>query len=47
VDYDNPDILKFISEDPNKKYVTHVDEYWLDEQVWFGIQPKTARGLDK
>ena len=47
VDYDNPDILKFITEDPNRKYVKHVDEYWLDEQVWHGIQPKSARGLDK
>jgi hypothetical protein len=47
VDYDNPDILKFITEDPNRKYVKHVDEYWLDEQVWLGIQPKSVRGLDK
>jgi hypothetical protein len=47
VDHANPDILKFISEDPNKKYVKHVDEYWLDEQVWRGIQPKSVRGLDK
>jgi hypothetical protein len=47
IDYDNPDILKFITEDPNRKYVKHVDEYWLDEQVWHGIQPKSARGLDK
>jgi hypothetical protein len=47
VDYDNPDILKFITEDPNRKYVKHVNEYWLDEQVWHGIQPKSVRGLDK
>ena len=47
VDYDNPDILKFITEDPNRKYVKHVDAYWLDEQVWNGIQPMSARGLDK
>ena len=47
VDHANPDILKFISEDPNKKYVKHVDAYWLDEQVWRGIQPKSVRGLDK
>ena len=47
VDYDNPDILKFITEDPNRKYVKHVDEYWLDEQVWNGIQPMSTRGLDK
>jgi hypothetical protein len=47
VDYDNPDILKFITEDPNRKYIKHVDAYWLDEQVWHGIQSKSARGLDK
>jgi hypothetical protein len=47
IDYNNPNILKFITEDPNRKYVKHVDEYWLDEQVWQGIQPKSARGLDK
>ena len=47
VDYYNPDVFKFIEEDPNRKYVKHVDEYWLDEQVWHGIQPKHARGLDK
>ena len=47
VDFTNPDIFKFIEEDPNRKYVKHVDEYWLDEQVWHGIQPKSARGLDK
>ena len=47
VDYENPDILKFITEDPNRKYVKHVDEYWLDQEVWYGIQPKSVRGLDK
>jgi hypothetical protein len=47
VDYNNPDIFKFIEEDPNRKYVKHVDEYWLDKQVWHGIQTKSARGLDK
>jgi len=47
VDYDNTDILKFITEDPNRKYVKHVDAYWLDEQVWNGIQPMSVRGLDK
>ena len=43
VDYDNPDIFKFISEDPNKKYVKYVDEYWLDNQVWDGIKSKKDR----
>ena len=47
VDYENPDILKFITQDPNRKYVKHVDEYWLDQEVWHGIQPKSARSLDK
>jgi len=43
--YDHPDLMKFIEEGPNKKYVAYVDEYWLDEQVWKGIQPKKERGL--
>lgn len=47
VDYTNPDIFKFITEDPNAKYVRHVDEYWLDQEVWQGIQSKSARGIDK
>ena len=47
VDYNNPEIFKFIEEDPNRKYVKHVDEYWLDAQVWQGIQPMSARGIDK
>ncbi len=45
VDYDNPDIFKFIKEDPNKKYVNYVDEYWLDNQVWDGIRSKKERNL--
>jgi hypothetical protein len=47
IDYNNPDIFKFLEEDPNAKYVKHVDEYWLDQEVWHGIQSKQARGLDK
>jgi hypothetical protein len=43
--YDDPNIMKFIEEGPNKKYVNNVEEHWLDEQVWQGIQPKKARGL--
>lgn len=45
VDYDNPDIFKFIVEDPNKKYVNYVDEYWLDNEVWDGIRSKRDRNL--
>lgn len=41
--YDDERILKDINEDQNAKYVNHVDEHWLDEQVWKGIRPKNER----
>lgn len=42
----NPEkINQFIDKDANHKYVKYVNEYWLDEQVWAGIQSKEARGL--
>lgn len=47
IDLTNPDIFKFLDVDPNAKYVRHVDEYWLDQEVWQGIQTKQARGIDK
>lgn len=47
VDYNNPNVFKFITDDPNAKYVKHVDEYWLDQEVWQGVQTKQARGIDK
>ena len=47
IDYQNPDIFKFLDQNPNAKYVKHVEEYWLDQEVWHGIQPKQARGIDK
>lgn len=34
-----PEILKFIEEDANSKYVKYVDTYWLDEHVLAGCQP--------
>jgi hypothetical protein len=45
VDYSNPNIFKFITDDPNKKYVNYVDEYWLDKQVWDGVRSKKDRNL--
>ena len=45
IDVKNPDVFKFLSADPNAKYVKHVDEYWLDQEVWSGIRSKEARGL--
>ncbi len=40
----NPELLnKFIDQDANHKYVKYVDEYWLDSEVWAGIQPWSKR----
>lgn len=46
IDYDNPDVFKFITEDPNAKYVKHINEYWLDQEVWHGVQAKHLRGIE-
>lgn len=46
IDYTNPNIFKFLDQDPNAKYVKHVDEYWLDQEVWHGIQAKQVRGIE-
>ena len=45
VAYDNPDIMKFIWEDANHKYVKYVDEYWLDKEVLDGIRTKKERNI--
>ena len=34
--YDNPDIMKFITEDANHKYVRAIDTHWLDETILAG-----------
>ena len=47
IDYHDENIFKFLDVDPNAKYIKHVDEYWLDQEVWQGIQSKQARGIDK
>lgn len=39
-------INQFIDKDANYKYVKYVKEYWLDQEVWSGIQSKEARGLN-
>lgn len=41
--WDNPDIMKFIDEDANAKYVKYVEEHWLDDAVWNGCKPKLTR----
>lgn len=45
VELDPTKIMRFITDDANCKYVKYVHEYWLDQEVWNGIQPKEARGL--
>jgi hypothetical protein len=45
VAWDDPNIMKFIEKDANHKYIKYVEHYWLDKEVWSGIQPKAARGL--
>lgn len=46
IDYHDPDIFKFLDQNPNAKYVQHVSDYWLDQEVWHGIQSKKARGIE-
>jgi len=41
--YSDERLLKDIKENQNAKYVKHVEEHWLDEQVWNGIRPKSER----
>ena len=38
--YDDPDILKFIDIDSNKKYVIPVESHWLDTEIKKGRLPK-------
>jgi hypothetical protein len=45
IELDNAKINQFIDKDANHKYVKYVKEYWLDQEVWNGIQSKEARGL--
>jgi hypothetical protein len=45
VELDSVKINQFIDKDANHKYIKYVDSYWLDQEVWNGIQSKEARGL--
>jgi hypothetical protein len=45
IDVTDSSIFNFIDVNPNAKYVQHVNEYWLDQEVWHGIQAKSTRGL--
>jgi hypothetical protein len=45
VELDPVKINQFIDQDANHKYVKYVEEYWLDQEVWSGIQSKADRGI--
>ena len=42
-----PEILKFIEQDANSKYIKYVDEYWLDDVVLAGCQPTREDRLNE
>lgn len=46
IDYNNPEIMNFITVDANHKYVKYVDNYWLDEVVLAGCQPDRNNRLE-
>ena len=45
--WDNPDIMKFISEDANHKYVKYIDDHWLDEVILAGCKPTRTQRLEE
>jgi hypothetical protein len=46
VAWDDPNIMKFISEDANHKYVKYIDHHWLDEVILAGCQPTRTERLE-
>jgi hypothetical protein len=46
VAWDDPNIMKFISEDANHKYVKYIDHHWLDEVILAGCQPNRTERLE-
>ena len=45
--YDDPDVMKFIEQDANHKYVQYVDKYWLDDIVLAGCEPTREDRLNE
>ena len=43
--WSDPDIMQFISEDANHKYVRSIDSHWLDEVILAGCQPNRGQRL--
>ena len=45
--WDSDSIYDFIENDCNHKYVSAIDDHWLDEQIRAGRRPWKERGIDK
>ena len=44
--YDDPNIMNFISEDANHKYVQGIEHHWLDDVILAGCQPTRERRIN-
>ena len=40
--YDDPDLMKFITEDANHKYIKYIDHHWLDKEILRGSHTKLS-----
>jgi len=47
IDIFNPKVYDITEVDTNNKYVSYVEEYWLDSDVWSGIRSFEERGIDE
>jgi hypothetical protein len=45
IDFDNPDIMNFIVDDANHKYVKSIDSHWLDDVILAGCKPTREQRL--
>ena len=41
--FSDKQVFAHLEEDQNRKYVTYVEQHWLDQQVWDGLRPKSER----
>lgn len=46
VAYDNPDIMKFITDDANHKYIKFIETHWLDDLILAGCKPTRSTRLN-
>lgn len=45
IDFDNPDIMNFIADDANHKYVKYIESHWLDSVILAGCKPTREQRL--